>query len=143
MTALAPASVTKAVTALYALDTLGRGHRFATRLLAAGPVEDGVLRGDLVLAGGGDPTLDTDALADMAAGLKRAGVREVTGAFRVWGGAVPYRAPSTRASPSPRATTRRCRGSTSTSTACISSGGARATAMPCRWMRARGATGRT
>ena len=91
-TALAPASVTKAITALYALDALGGAHRFATRLIATGPVEDGVLRGDLVLAGGGDPTLDTDALADMAAGLKRAGVREVTGAFRVWGGAVPYRA---------------------------------------------------
>jgi D-alanyl-D-alanine carboxypeptidase/D-alanyl-D-alanine-endopeptidase (penicillin-binding protein 4) len=90
-TALPPASVTKAVTALYALDMLGAGHRFGTRLLATGPVEDGVLRGDLVLAGGGDPTLDTDALADMAAALKRAGLREVTGAFRVWGGAVPYR----------------------------------------------------
>ena len=64
-TALPPASVTKAVTALYALDTLGAGHRFKT--------------------------LDTDALADMAAALKRAGVREVTGAFRAWGGAVPYR----------------------------------------------------
>ena len=90
-TALPPASVTKAVTALYALDALGAAHRFETRLIAAGPVEGGVLRGDLVLAGGGDPTLDTDALADMAAALKRAGVREVTGAFRVWGGAVPYR----------------------------------------------------
>ncbi|HAW48181.1 MAG TPA: D-alanyl-D-alanine carboxypeptidase, partial [Roseovarius sp.] len=31
-TALPPASVTKAVTALYALDTLGAGHRFKTRL---------------------------------------------------------------------------------------------------------------
>jgi D-alanyl-D-alanine carboxypeptidase/D-alanyl-D-alanine-endopeptidase (penicillin-binding protein 4) len=90
-TALPPASVTKAVTALYALDTLGAGHRFKTRLVATGPVEGGVLRGDLVLAGGGDPTLDTDALADMAAALKRAGVREISGAFRVWGGAVPYR----------------------------------------------------
>jgi D-alanyl-D-alanine carboxypeptidase/D-alanyl-D-alanine-endopeptidase (penicillin-binding protein 4) len=89
--ALPPASVTKAVTALYALDVLGAGHRFATRLVATGPVEGGVLRGDLVLAGGGDPTLDTDALADMAAALKQAGVREVTGAFRVWGGAMPYR----------------------------------------------------
>src|SRR6056297_23204 len=86
-----PASVTKAVTALYALDALGAGHRFTTRLIATGPVESGVLKGDLILAGGGDPTLDTDALADMAAALKQAGVREVTGAFRVWGGAVPYR----------------------------------------------------
>jgi len=89
--ALPPASVTKALTALYALDTLGPAHRFETRLVATGPVEDGVLRGDLVLAGGGDPTLDTDALAGMAGELKRAGVREVTGAFRVWGGAMPYR----------------------------------------------------
>jgi len=90
-TALPPASVAKALTALYALDVLGTAHRFETRLVATGPLEGGVLRGDLVLAGGGDPTLDTDALADMAAALKRAGVREVTGAFRVWGGAVPYR----------------------------------------------------
>ncbi|MDZ7711492.1 MAG: D-alanyl-D-alanine carboxypeptidase/D-alanyl-D-alanine-endopeptidase [Roseovarius sp.] len=89
-TGLPPASVTKAVTALYALETLGAGHRFETRLVATGPVTEGVLRGDLVLAGGGDPTLDTNALADMAAALKRAGVREVTGSFRVWGGALPY-----------------------------------------------------
>jgi len=88
---LPPASVTKAITALYALEFLGADHRFETRLLATGPVEGGVLAGDLVLAGGGDPTLDTDALADMAAALKRAGVREITGRFRVWGGALPYR----------------------------------------------------
>lgn len=85
-----PASVTKAVTALYALETLGQGHRFATRLIATGPVVNGVLKGDLVLQGGGDPTLDTDALARMAANLKEAGVREVRGRFRVWGGAVPF-----------------------------------------------------
>ncbi|MET4101187.1 D-alanyl-D-alanine carboxypeptidase/D-alanyl-D-alanine-endopeptidase (penicillin-binding protein 4) [Roseovarius sp. MBR-78] len=89
-TGLPPASVTKAVTALYALETLGAEHRFATRLIATGPLRDGVLDGDLVLAGGGDPTLDTDALADMAAALKRAGLREVRGGFKVWGGALPY-----------------------------------------------------
>ena len=84
-----PASVTKAVTALYALDTLGAGHRFATRLIAMGPVQNGVLKGDLVLAGGGDPTLDTNTLAVMAKKLKAAGIREVRGKFRVWGGALP------------------------------------------------------
>ncbi|MEQ9259660.1 MAG: D-alanyl-D-alanine carboxypeptidase/D-alanyl-D-alanine-endopeptidase, partial [Roseovarius sp.] len=77
-------------TALYALDTLGTGYRFQTRLLADGTLKDGVLRGDLILAGGGDPTLDTDGLAEMAARLKAAGLREVTGRLRVWGGALPF-----------------------------------------------------
>lgn len=87
---LPPASVMKSVTALYALATLGPAHRFHTRLIATGPVVNGVLAGDLVLAGGGDPTLDTDGLADMARALKESGVREVRGAFRVWGGALPF-----------------------------------------------------
>lgn len=90
-TGLPPASVTKAVTALYALDTLGPAYRFETRLFATGVLEGGVLKGDLILAGGGDPTLDTDALAALAAGLKKAGVQEVRGQFRVWGGAVPFK----------------------------------------------------
>ena len=85
-----PASVTKAVTALYALETLGAGYRFETRLIATGAVSGGVLQGDLVLAGGGDPTLDTDALAGLASALKRAGVREVRGRLLTWGGAVPF-----------------------------------------------------
>ncbi|MBP1805390.1 D-alanyl-D-alanine carboxypeptidase/D-alanyl-D-alanine-endopeptidase [Rubellimicrobium aerolatum] len=83
-----PASVTKAATALYALDALGEEHRFATRLLATGPVEGGRLRGDLILAGGGDPELSTDRLAGLAMALAAAGVGEV-GGFRVWGGALP------------------------------------------------------
>lgn len=85
-----PASVTKVVTALYALDTLGADFRFQTRLLASGPVRDGVLDGDLILAGGGDPSLDTDGLAAMASELKRDGVHEVRGKLRVWGGALPF-----------------------------------------------------
>ena len=51
---------------------------------------NGILKGDLVLAGGGDPTLDTDDLADLAARLKAGGVREVQGQFLVWGGALPF-----------------------------------------------------
>ena len=84
-----PASVTKAITALYALDALGPDHQFETRLCATGPVENGALQGDLVLVGGGDPTLDTNGMADMAAQLKAAGVRAVTGDFKVFEAALP------------------------------------------------------
>jgi serine-type D-Ala-D-Ala carboxypeptidase/endopeptidase (penicillin-binding protein 4) len=84
-----PASVAKSLTALYALDTLGAQYRFTTRLLATGPVKDGVLQGDLVLEGGGDPTLDTDALGDMAVALKRLGVNRVNGRFLVDARALP------------------------------------------------------
>lgn len=89
-TAMPPASVAKALTALYALDNLGPAHRFETRLLARGTVENGILTGDLILAGGADPTLDTDALAGLAARLKAAGIREVRGAFQVHDGMLPY-----------------------------------------------------
>lgn len=86
---LPPASVTKSITALYALEKLGPAYRFRTQLVATGPVQSGKLNGDLVLIGGGDPTLDTDALGDMAQQLKAAGVREVTGKFLVWSGGLP------------------------------------------------------
>ncbi|RMD48621.1 MAG: D-alanyl-D-alanine carboxypeptidase/D-alanyl-D-alanine-endopeptidase, partial [Alphaproteobacteria bacterium] len=87
---LPPASVLKVITTLYALEHLGPDHRFATRLIATGPVRAGRLEGDLILAGGGDPTLDTDRLAELAAALKAAGVRELAGRFAVWSGALPY-----------------------------------------------------
>lgn len=87
--ALPPASVNKTITALYALDTLGAGHRFRTRVIATGPMENGRLDGDLVLAGSGDPTLDTDGLADLAGQVKAAGLREITGRFLVWDGSLP------------------------------------------------------
>jgi D-alanyl-D-alanine carboxypeptidase/D-alanyl-D-alanine-endopeptidase (penicillin-binding protein 4) len=88
--AMPPASVTKAITTLYGMEALGPGHRFHTRLIAAGPIRNGRLDGDLILSGTGDPTLDTDGLAQIAAGLRDAGVREVNGFFRVHDGALPY-----------------------------------------------------
>lgn len=88
-TALPPASVAKTITSLFALEKLGPDHRFSTKVLATGPVVKGVVQGDLVLAGGGDPTLGTDDLGDMAARLKARGVRGVTGRYLAWDGALP------------------------------------------------------
>lgn len=88
--ALPPASVTKTVTTLYGLSQLGSDFRFPTKLVAHGELRDGRLAGDLYLVGGGDPTLDTDALGALAKRLKDAGLREVAGKTYVWGGALPY-----------------------------------------------------
>ncbi len=79
-----PASVTKAVTSLYALEALGADHRFETRVYTDGVFSGGVVQGSLILAGGGDPDLATDDLAALAATLKNAGLREVKGDFLVW-----------------------------------------------------------
>ncbi len=85
-----PASVAKAVTALYGLDRLGLDFRFRTSLHMEGSLRDGEVEGDLTLVGGGDPTLTTDDLAVMAAELKAAGVRQVRGRFRLHDAALPY-----------------------------------------------------
>jgi len=86
---LPPASVAKVLTALYALEFLGAERRFVTRLLATGPIEAGVLKGDLILAGGGDPTLNTDQLAELAQALKNKGIRSISGGLHVYDGALP------------------------------------------------------
>ncbi len=89
-TGLPPASVAKTATALYALDTLGPQHRFLTQILATGPIEDGVLQGNLIIAGGADPTLQTDELGRLMERLVTQGLREVRGGVQAWGGALPY-----------------------------------------------------
>jgi len=84
-----PASVTKAMTALYAQAKLGNDHRFETKLVATGPINSGTLEGDLYLVGGGDPTLDTDGLNRLAKATKAIGLRRITGQFYVVSSALP------------------------------------------------------
>jgi serine-type D-Ala-D-Ala carboxypeptidase/endopeptidase (penicillin-binding protein 4) len=89
--ALPPASVTKAVTTLFALESLGPAFRFATRVMRVGALSQGRLEGDLILAGGGDPTFDTDKMGDLVAALAATGLRKVTGRFVAYAGALPER----------------------------------------------------
>lgn len=86
---LPPASTAKALTTLYALERLGTEYRFATQIVATGPVAGGQVQGDLVLAGSGDPVLDTDDLGDLAARLRQAGISGCTGRFLFWDSALP------------------------------------------------------
>ena len=51
-----PASVLKVVTAAAAIHSLGPDYRAETRVTAGGPLKAGVLEGDLIWIGGGDPT---------------------------------------------------------------------------------------
>ncbi|MBT8458073.1 MAG: D-alanyl-D-alanine carboxypeptidase/D-alanyl-D-alanine-endopeptidase [Boseongicola sp.] len=84
-----PASTLKAVTSIYALDRLGPNFRFNTKVLADGAIVDGELRGNLWLVGGGDPTLTSDGLADIAKAVAEAGIARITGDFFVWADALP------------------------------------------------------
>jgi D-alanyl-D-alanine carboxypeptidase/D-alanyl-D-alanine-endopeptidase (penicillin-binding protein 4) len=84
-----PASTAKAITAVYALETLGPEHRFVTELRADGPIRGGTISGALALVGGGDPDLDTDDLADLMDQAARAGLKKVTGVLTVDGRALP------------------------------------------------------
>ena len=45
----------------------------------------------LILAGGGDPTFDTDRMGDLVASLAATGLRKITGRFLAYGGALPER----------------------------------------------------
>lgn len=87
--ALPPASVAKVPTALYALDALGPDYRFETRVLAVGPINGGVLKGDLILQGGGDPEADTTTLDALARQATAYGVRNVQGRYLIDDGLIP------------------------------------------------------
>ncbi|MEQ1507936.1 MAG: D-alanyl-D-alanine carboxypeptidase, partial [Myxococcota bacterium] len=80
---LIPASITKWVTAAAAAETLSLDFRFETGIAATGYTEGDVLHGDLVVIGGGDPSLGDPEVgivaADVAALLRGLGVSAVDG----------------------------------------------------------------
>ncbi|BAJ28110.1 MULTISPECIES: D-alanyl-D-alanine carboxypeptidase/D-alanyl-D-alanine-endopeptidase [Kitasatospora] len=76
---LTPASTLKTVTTAAALDLLGPDHRFTTEVRTLGDRAGSALVGDLVLRGGGDPTLLAADLDDLAGQVAAAGISTVTG----------------------------------------------------------------
>ncbi len=80
-----PASNMKLFTLAAAAERLGWDFRFETRLEAAGTIADGVLHGDLVVVGGGDPSIagqdfgPAPLFGEWAAALRQAGITRVDG----------------------------------------------------------------
>lgn len=74
-----PASVMKLVTTYAALELLGPAYRWKTEAYAAGPIRDGVLEGDLVLKGYGDPKLDLEAYWVLLRALRGKGLQTIRG----------------------------------------------------------------
>ena len=74
-----PASNTKIVTGAVALDALGADYRWETRIVADGPIADGVLAGDLWIIGEGDPWLERSELEKWPGLLREAGIRRIEG----------------------------------------------------------------
>jgi D-alanyl-D-alanine carboxypeptidase/D-alanyl-D-alanine-endopeptidase (penicillin-binding protein 4) len=80
-----PASNMKILTMTTAAETLGWDFTYKTHLDAIGTISNGVLRGDLVVTGGGDPTIVSNdggpapVFTEWAAALRRAGITRVDG----------------------------------------------------------------
>jgi len=83
---LAPASNVKLLTTAAALEALGPDYRFLTYVMTDGALHDGVIHGNLILYGTGDPGLSSrlhprrdEAFHDLIDQLVAAGIREVRG----------------------------------------------------------------
>jgi D-alanyl-D-alanine carboxypeptidase/D-alanyl-D-alanine-endopeptidase (penicillin-binding protein 4) len=84
-TPLSAASLTKIATTLASLTTWGPNHQFETLIGATGPIQAGVLNGDLVVQGGGDPLFVWEEAIALGNALNRAGIRRVTGNLIITG----------------------------------------------------------
>ncbi len=74
-----PASVMKLVTTFAALELLGPAYRWKTEAYASGALREGVLSGDLVLKGQGDPKLTLESFWLLLRNLRERGLREIRG----------------------------------------------------------------
>ena len=79
---LVPASIAKLVALAATVRAIGWDYVFETPVLATGPVVDGVLMGDLLVVGSGDPSIGGRAGEDFTpwiAALRAAGISRISG----------------------------------------------------------------
>ena len=90
-----PASVLKVATVAAALEHLGPGYRWTTRLTSRAPIDGSVLDGDLVVEPGADPTWgrdgERDAPATLARQVRERGLTRIAGDLVVDAGRFPGR----------------------------------------------------
>ena len=96
-----PASNMKLVTTGTALHFLGPDYTFKTAIGYTGTIQDGTLKGDVYIMGGGDPTIGADEkdfgrlpFAEWTGILLKAGIRAIDGRIigdsRLWEGYLEY-----------------------------------------------------
>ena len=74
-----PASTMKLFTTMTALEQLGPVFRGRTELRSSADVEQGVLRGDLIVRGGADADFNEDVLTHMLQALRNQGINTING----------------------------------------------------------------
>lgn len=85
---LVPASVMKTVTASSFTDKYKYGDRLNTNIYITGPVNQGVLNGDIVVVGCGDPSINKetaggDIVDEIVQALKGKGITSVNGMIKI------------------------------------------------------------
>jgi D-alanyl-D-alanine carboxypeptidase len=77
--ARSPASVMKIVTTFAALELLGPDYRWKTEAYVGGPLDGGVLHGDLIVKGYGDPKITIEQWQSFIARLRANGLAAIDG----------------------------------------------------------------
>jgi serine-type D-Ala-D-Ala carboxypeptidase/endopeptidase (penicillin-binding protein 4) len=87
-TGLAPASCQKVITASTSFEILGHEYRYRTTLGYTGKIANGILDGDIIIKGTGDPTLgswrysettEENILSEFQNAISREGINEING----------------------------------------------------------------
>lgn len=78
-TTRSPASVIKVLTTYAAALKLGFDYRWPTKFYTTGSLKNGVLKGDLLVKGFGDPTLNDKDLDKIVSTIRAKGIRQITG----------------------------------------------------------------